>query len=156
MKITFLSAFTALSFSALLSCTAQNKALKASIAPEKSGQEAVAKPRNWARELIRWDTDMVDYGTVRKGESRDHTYRFTNIGKENVEIQMCTACSCTTLDWTTKIIKPGETGEIVTHFESREKEKSETISITVILKNTDPVMNYPIVDEVKFHFDLVK
>ena len=154
VKITVFGTFAVLSLSSLLSCTAQNPALKATSETEQT--TAAPKPKNWAREMLKWDSDMVEYGKVKKGESRDHTYRFTNISKEDVEIQMCTACSCTTLDWTTKVVKPGESGEIKTHFESREKEKSETISITVILKNTDPVMNYPIVDEVKFHFDLVQ
>lgn len=114
------------------------------------------KPRNWAREMLKWDQDFVEYGKVKKGESRDHVYKFTNISKEDVEIMMCSACTCTTLDWTTKVLKPGESGEVNTHFESKDKDASETINVTVILKNTDPIMKYPIVDEVKFHFDLEK
>jgi peptidoglycan-associated lipoprotein len=121
-----------------------------------TSKKAATKPRNWAREMLKWDQDFVEYGNVKKGESHDHIYKFTNISKENVEISMCTACSCTTLDWTTKIVKPGESGEINTHFDSTEKDKSETIGITIILKNTDPIMSRPIIDEVKFHFDLVK
>jgi peptidoglycan-associated lipoprotein len=121
-----------------------------------TSKKAAAKPRNWAREMLKWDQDFVEYGNVKKGESRDYIFKFTNISKENVEISMCQACSCTTLDWTTKIVKPGESGVINTHFDSSEKDKSETIPITIILKNTDPIMSRPIIDEVKFHFDLVK
>ncbi|MFZ4543671.1 MAG: DUF1573 domain-containing protein [Saprospiraceae bacterium] len=148
MKITFISTFSFFFLCLLMSCTAQTtKPMPVAETP---------KPRNWAREMLKWDQDFVEYGKVKKGETRDHTYRFTNISKENVEINMCTACSCTTLDWTTKVIKPGEKGEIITHFDSKEKDKSETISITIILKNTDLIMNYPIIDEVKFHFDLIQ
>lgn len=110
--------------------------------------------RNWAREMLKWEKDFVDFGKVKKGDSRDFTYKFTNIAKENVEIMICTACTCTTLDWTTKVLKPGESGEVNAHFDSKEKDKGETINITVILKNNDPVMGYPIVDEVKFKFEL--
>jgi peptidoglycan-associated lipoprotein len=122
----------------------------------KTSKKAVAKPRNWAREMLKWDQNFIDYGNVKKGESRDHIFKFTNISNENIAISMCTACSCTTLDWTTKIVKPGESGEIITHFDSTEKQKSETLPITIILKNNDPIMDRPIIDEVKFHFDLVK
>ncbi len=122
----------------------------------KTSEKGASKPRNWAREMLKWDNDFIEYGKVKKGETRDHIYKFTNISKENVEISMCTACSCTTLDWTTKVLKPGESGEINTRFNSAEKDASETINITIILKNTDPIMNYPIIDGVKFHFDLEK
>lgn len=138
----------------LSSCTAQSTKVSGKKVTETVSTPA--KPRNFARELIKWDNDFIEYGKVKKGETRSHTYKFTNISKEDVEINICTACSCTTLDWTSKVIKPGESGEIITQFDSKEKDASETINITVILKNTDPVMNYPIVDEVKFHFDLVK
>jgi hypothetical protein len=137
-----------------VACTAQTSKTATTTKTETS--ETPAKPRNWAREMLKWDNDFVEYGKVKKGDTRDHVYKFTNISKENVEIMICTACSCTTLDWTTKVLKPGESGEINTHFDSTEKDASETINVTVILKNTDPVMNYPIVDEVKFHFDLEK
>lgn len=139
-------------------CTAQtSKTVKKedSIKENKTSAEP-AKPRNFARELLKWDNDFIEFGKVKKGETRDHVYKFTNIGKEDVEINICTACSCTTLDWTTKVVKPGESGEIKAHFDSTEKDVSETINITIILKNTDPILSYPIIDEIKFHFDLEK
>lgn len=135
-------------------CTAQST--KNAVKENTKSENEAAKPRNFARELLKWDNDFIDFGKVKKGDTRDHVYKFTNIGKEDVEINICTACSCTTLDWTIKVIKPGESGEINAHFDSKEKDASETINITVILKNTDPILNYPIIDEVKFHFDLEK
>jgi hypothetical protein len=145
--------FIVILFFSLSSCTAQSTK---NSTIEKNNSTEPSKPRNFARELLRWDNDFVEYGKVKKGETRDHTYKFTNISKEDIEINICTACSCTTLEWTTKVIKPGESGEIKTHFDSSEKDKSETINITIILKNTDPVLNYPIIDEVRFHFDLIQ
>jgi hypothetical protein len=154
MKKNFLNIFAFVVILTNVSCTAQTS--KTATTTETTATETPAKPRNWAREMLKWDQDFVEYGKVKKGETRDHVYKFTNISKENVEIMICTACNCTTLDWTTKVLKPGESGEINTHFDSAEKDASETINVTVILKNNDPVMHYPIVDEVKFHFDLVK
>jgi hypothetical protein len=155
MKKNMLSIFAFAIVLSNISCTAQTSKAATTDVPKEATTD-VAKPRNWAREMLKWDQDFVEYGKVKKGETRDHVYKFTNISKEDVEIMICTACNCTTLDWTTKVLKPGESGEINTHFDSTEKDASETINVTVILKNNDPVMNYPIVDEVKFHFDLVK
>ncbi len=155
MKKKFLNFFAIIAFFASSTCTAQTTKPVEKEA-NKTTETETTPPRNFAREMLKWDNDFIEYGKVKKGDTRDHVYKFTNISKEDVEIMMCTACNCTTLDWTTKVLKPGESGEINTRFDSAEKDASETINITVILKNTDPILKYPIVDEVKFHFDLVK
>ena len=152
--------FFALLFTIVLvnfSCTAQTSKTAVVETPktETTAKEPVKK-EPLARKMLKWDQDFVEYGKVKKGEKREHVYKFQNISKENIDIMICTACDCTTLDWTTKTLKPGDFGEINTVFNSTEKNEQETITVTVILKNTDPVLHYPIVDEVKFHFDLVK
>lgn len=155
MKRVLISVFSFVALLTVNACTAQTTQGTSKTEVSAPAQKAEpAKPRNFAREMLQWEKDFVDYGKVKKGDTRDFTYKFKNISNQDVEIMICTACSCTTLEWTTGVIKPGETGEINTHFESKEKDASETINITIILKNTDPIMDYPIVDEVKFHFDL--
>lgn len=134
------------------SCTAQTS----KVVVAEPTVKVAEKKEPLARKMLKWDKDFVEYGKVKKGEKREHVYKFQNIGKEDVTIMICTACDCTTLDWTTKTVKPGEFGEINTTFNSSEKNEQETINITIILKNEDPVLHYPIVDEVKFHFDLEK
>ena len=109
-----------------------------------------------ARDMLQWEQDFVDYGKVKKGDKREFNYKFKNISKEDVIIEICTACDCTTLDWTQKTVKPGESGYINTKFDSAEKDEAETINVTIILKNKDPYLHYPVVDEVKFHFDIEK
>lgn len=139
------------------SCTAQTS--KTVVAETPKTAETTKEPVKKipiARKMLKWDQDFVEYGKVKKGEKREHVYKFQNIGTEDVTIMICSACDCTTLDWTTKTVKPGEFGEINTLFNSTEKDEQETITVTIILKNEDPVLHYPIVDEVKFHFDLVK
>jgi predicted membrane protein len=134
------------------SCTAQVTKAVVAETPAKTSD----KKEPLARKMLQWDNDFVEYGKVKKGEKREHVYKFKNISKEDINIMICTACDCTTLDWTTKTIKPGESGQINTIFNSSEKNEQETIRVTIILKNEDPVLHYPIVDEVKFHFDLEK
>lgn len=150
MKLNF-SAFVIIIALFASACTAQTTKPAVDSKPEK-----VVKKIPVARSFLKWDEEFIEYGTVKKGDKRSHTYKFQNISKEDVEIQICTACDCTTLDWTSKVVKPGEFGEIITDFNSSEKNEAETITITIILKNTDPVLHYPVVDEVKFHFDIEK
>jgi hypothetical protein len=109
-----------------------------------------------ARDMIQWEKDFVEYGKVKKGDKREFTYKYKNISKEDVTIEICTACDCTTLDWTIKTLKPGESGYVNAKFDSTEKDAQETINITIIFKNKDPFLGYPVVDEVKFHFDIEK
>ncbi len=103
-----------------------------------------------------FDKKLVDFGKIKKGEKREHSFTFTNKGDETVEIELCSACECTTLEWTRLPIAPGKTGKIDAIFDSKDKDASETIDITIILKNTDPIMHYPVVEEVKFKYELVK
>jgi Protein of unknown function (DUF1573) len=137
-----------------LSCTAQTS--KTIVKDDVKPAAATEKKVSPARQMLKWDNDFIEYGKVKKGDKREHTYKFQNISKEDVNIMICTACDCTTLDWTTKTIKPGEYGEVNTIFNSRDKDKDETINITIILKNEDAILHYPIVDEIKFHFEIEK
>ncbi len=152
MKLNLIFAYLLISFFTF-SCTAQSSktAIKEEVKPA-----ATEKKVSPARQMLKWDNDFIEYGKVKKGDKREHTYRFQNISKEDVNIMICTACDCTTLDWTSKTIKPGEFGEVNTIFNSKDKDKDETINITIILKNEDAVLHYPIVDEVKFHFEIEK
>ena len=108
------------------------------------------------RDMVQWEKDFVEYGKLKKGDTREFTYKYKNISKEDVTIEICTACDCTTLDWTTKTLKPGESGYVNAKFDSAKKDEAETINITIIFKNKDPYLGYPVVDEVKFHFDIIK
>ena len=105
---------------------------------------------------MNFDNKLVDFGTVKKGEKRQHIYNFTNTSDEPVEIEIITACECTKVDWTRGKILPGSTGKITANFDSTEKDAAETIAITIVLKNKDKKMGYPVIEEVKFKFDLIK
>jgi len=106
--------------------------------------------------LMTFDTKMVDFGSVKKGEKRSHIYNFKNTGDEPIEIDIVTACECTKVEWTRGKIMPGDSGKINADFDSKEKDESETITITIVLKNTDKKMGYPIIEEVKFKYELQK
>lgn len=96
----------------------------------------------------------IDFGPVKKGEKREHTFEFVNKGDEDLIIELVTACQCTTLDYSTEPVKPGETGKIHAIFDSSEKEGGEKIDIDIILENIDPETGYQIVERVSYTFEI--
>lgn len=106
--------------------------------------------------MLEFDEQFKHLGEVRRGEVRKLTFKYKNKTKEVVEIELVTACSCTTSDFSPKILQPGEEGRINLIFDSQNKHESETIDVDVILVNTDPVYDYPIVERVQFDFELKK
>lgn len=98
----------------------------------------------------------MNFGKVRRGEKREHTFTFTNTGTVAVEIDLISSCECTTVDWSVgKSYQPGERGSFHIVFDSAEKEESETVDIDVILRNTDADGN-PIFYILQYQFELVQ
>ena len=105
---------------------------------------------------MEWDKTMVDFGKVVKGEKRETSYTFTNVGNESLIIDIATSCHCTTLDYPQGIeIAPGEGGVFNLNFDSTEKEKSGVVDVTIVLKNEDK-NGYPIIEELFFKYELVE
>ena len=104
---------------------------------------------------LSFDETLVDLGKVVRGEKREHTFTFVNVGTSDVEIDLVSSCECTTVDWPKgEVIRPGGKGTIDIIFDSTEKEESETVDVDVILKNTDEKGN-PIFYILQYKFELV-
>lgn len=73
-------------------------------------------------------------------------YLFKNIGKQNLEIEIVSACDCMMLDWPTEPIKPEAGGKISIVFDSKGHPGDLEKMIDVIFKNTDP-NDYPLVKQ---------
>ncbi len=104
--------------------------------------------------VMEFENSFYDIGTLKKGETRDLEYKFWNRGDEDLVIEIATTCNCTLLDYPTTPIEPGKSGIIKAHFDSKDKDEQELIVITIVLANENPKNGYPIVEEVKFHFDI--
>lgn len=106
---------------------------------------------------MQFDTRRVDFGKVKKGEKREHTFRFINMGTAPLVIDLISACDCTTVTYDQgKAYQPGESGSIHIVFDSTEKDASETVGIELFLKNTIPGTDVPIMEELEYSFDLIK
>ncbi len=103
-----------------------------------------------------FDMPHQNLGSIKRGEKRETSFKFVNTGNEDIQIELVSACECSTLDWPRRAIRPGSTGEITVIFDSTEKEESETIEIDIHLKNTDPKTGYPILEIVSYKFELIQ
>ena len=136
---------TILSFFSLLSChTAQTTQ---AVAP--------APPPVKPAAFVTWDKKMVDLGQVKKGEKRTTFFEFTNTSAENIQIDIVDACECTRVDFPRGVFAPGQKGRLDVVFDSKDKDESETIGITVVFKQNDEKGN-PRIESVEYKFELLK
>ncbi len=103
---------------------------------------------------MQFEAETLDLGPIKKGEKRTFSYTFTNVGTENIEIDLVSGCECTTLDWPRLPIKPGEKGTIDVIFDSTEKEDSDPVDIDIYLKNLDPKTGHPMLKILDYSFQL--
>jgi len=104
---------------------------------------------------MKFEVESYDLGPIKKGEKREFTYTFTNVGKEDIEIDLVSGCDCTTLDWPRLPIKPGEKGVIDVLFDTTEKEDSDPVDIDIYLKNIDPKTGHPMLKILDYSFQLI-
>lgn len=105
---------------------------------------------------MQFDQRWFELGTVKKGEKRELTYTFTNLGDSPLKIDIITACECTTTDYPTRVFQPGEKGEIKAVFDSSEKDYGELIDIEILLEQTMPGSDIPIIEKVYYQFEIEK
>jgi hypothetical protein len=96
----------------------------------------------------------VDFGAVKKGEKRTFTYAFTNLGDTPLEVDLISACDCTEVEFDYRPYKPGESGTIHIVFDSAEKDEPEVIQIDILLKNTFPGTDIPIIERLEYSFSI--
>ncbi len=93
--------------------------------------------------VMTFDNSLHQFGKMKKGEKASHTYKFTNTGDTPLEIEIISACDCTTLEWAEgKIVQPGESGEIKATFDSGHNgEDTGFVSKDItIVANTEPIV----------------
>lgn len=66
---------------------------------------------------FKFETEVVDYGTIEHNANGDREFKFTNVGKEPLIISNAVgSCGCTTPLWPKEPIGPGKTGVIKVHY----------------------------------------
>ncbi len=105
--------------------------------------------------VMAFETKSHDFGNVTLEQSPEFIYKFKNTGNANLDIEIVTACDCTSLDWSRGTIAPGQSGYIKATFltkksEVEDRNKALKKYIDIILKQTTPKNNYPIVETLDF------
>ena len=68
---------------------------------------------------IEWKKTSLDLGVVKKGETKELTFEFTNNGDQAVRIlEAKGSCGCTVVDYNKDEILPGESATIAANFKS--------------------------------------
>lgn len=101
--------------------------------------------------IITFDKGFVDLGNVKKGETREIEYHFTNTGDGELLIEIVTACKCTELDWPKKPVPPGGKGVIRAVYDSTNSHGGELTKVIDIIANTKPI-----VVEAKFKVNVIE
>jgi len=87
-----------------------------------------------------FEESEVDFGTLKQGEKKTHLFKFKNTGDADLIIEFASgSCGCTVPAWPEDTIKPGETGEILVEYDSKDKEGDESTEVNIIA-NTDPIV----------------
>jgi hypothetical protein len=105
----------------------------AAMATASMAQTAVATPaENPNQADFKFETEVHDFGTVKEGVQAEHTFKFTNIGKEPLVITNVQAsCGCTTPTWTKEPIKPGAQGSVTAIYNSKGRPGNFNKAVTI-------------------------
>lgn len=91
---------------------------------------------------ISFDGPIFNYGTIESGEIVQTVFEFENTGTEPLIITNAKgSCGCTVPEWPREPIAPGESGQLVVRFNSKNKIGMQSKRVT-ITANTDPAHSY--------------
>jgi len=81
---------------------------------------------------IQFEKVEHDFGILLQGEKVTYTFKFKNIGKQDLIVKEATAsCGCTVPKFTSKPVAPGEQGEIEVIFNSSNGSGRQVKTVTV-------------------------
>jgi hypothetical protein len=93
---------------------------------------AAAEAQDWATAMF--DHMSNDFGMVAKLAKVEHHFSFKNIYREDVHIvSVQSSCACTVPELTKKLLKPGETAEVIARIDTRtfNGRREATVRVTI-------------------------
>ncbi|MEM1124077.1 MAG: DUF1573 domain-containing protein [Bacteroidota bacterium] len=144
-KITNL--FLLVALVAFTSCAQKN------VAPVVEQQISEVAPKKVSKSGMTFDNTKIDIGTIKKGETKEIEYTFTNTGEEDLAISQVSTCDCTeVLKRPYLPVKPGATGTIKVKFDSSKKDDEEPVEIDIWLEKEDPKTGMPVLERIEYIF----
>ena len=84
-----------------------------------SQEDMVADAQSKPLTNVALSESQFDFGKIKKGDHKEHTYEITNTGENPLIIsQVKPGCGCTVPDYTKEPILPGKKGKITLKFDS--------------------------------------
>lgn len=81
---------------------------------------AAIKVENPNAPVMKFESEVVDYGTIEQGADGVREFKFTNTGKEPLIISNSRgSCGCTVPTWPKEPIKPGESSVIKVKYDTK-------------------------------------
>ena len=85
-----------------------------------TAQEAAAPATPASLAEIKFEKEVHDYGTIKKGANGVCEFKFKNTGKEPLIISSARgSCGCTVPEWPKEPIKPGESASIKVSYDTQ-------------------------------------
>lgn len=105
-------------------------------------QEAPKIAENPNAPDMKFETEVLDYGTIEHGANGVREFKFKNIGKEPLIITNAMgSCGCTTPEWPKDPIKPGESSVIKVKYDTNRPGAFEkTVTLTSNAKTPSKVI----------------
>ena len=120
----------------MISCETNDSKISTSLVNNPSSADGTAKSNNTP--VIRFETTEYDFGKILQGEQVSHTFKFKNVGNAPLIISSIEkTCGCTTPDFSSKPIKPGESGKITITYDSKGHKGFQNKRL-IVKANTNP------------------
>jgi hypothetical protein len=96
------------------------------------------KKVNTQTAVINFENTEHDFGDIMEGEKVSYSFKFTNVGKNDLVItSVSSTCGCTVTDFPKDPIKPGENGTIEVNFNSSGR-SGKQVKVITVATNANP------------------
>jgi hypothetical protein len=104
--------------------------------------QAADKPADPNAPEISFETETIDYGTIKQGEDGTRIFKFKNTGKDPLVISNARgSCGCTVPTWPKEPIMKGQTAELKVHYDTKRVGAfTKTVSIESNAKTSPKVV----------------
>lgn len=127
MRLLILSLFVAIVF---VSCKNEDK--KSDVVNKTAEATKIDPTDSTKFTTILWLDSLVDFGTVKKGETKTIQFRFRNTGdKPLIVADVVAGCGCTVPEFTREAVQPGKEGFVKAAFNSNGQPPTVHKTITV-------------------------
>ena len=120
----------------LVSCETKETKLSTSLVNNPSSADGVKKGNNTP--AIKFEKTEHDFGKILQGEQVSYTFKFKNVGDAPLIITSIEkTCGCTTPDFSSTPIKPGDSGKITITYDSKGHNGFQNKRL-IVKANTNP------------------